>query len=74
MSDDMWPIGTIAEMIGADSQQLSRLSKKRKSNGFPEPVATLGKYHLFSLKEVQDWWDLWQKVTTNMRRARGERS
>ena len=67
--EDWWPLVTIAEKIGADPKMLAHWEGKRKNNGFPEPKRLMGKYKVFDIAEVQEWFILYQRVTANMQNA-----
>lgn len=69
--DNIMPLADIAEYIdGISARQLLRWAEKGRSNGFPGPKETLGKYKLYDRDEVLKWVFLWKKV--NKRLGRGK--
>lgn len=69
---DIMPLRDIAEEIeGISERQLYAWANSRAkvSNGFPEPVETLGVYKLYSKKAVTRWVTLWLKATRGMGRG-----
>jgi len=56
----------ICEILHIKPQTLNRYIKDRDVTGFPEQVDQLGKYKFYDIREVQAWYELWQKATKNM--------
>jgi hypothetical protein len=68
--EDIWPLVTIAERIGTDPDKLKNWANKSDTNGFPTPKKSLGRYNLYDLGEVREWYTYWQRITDTMRRSR----
>lgn len=75
--DNYWPLHDIVQKLSASGYyekfpQLGTFQeweRKRESTGFPEPATTLGKYKLYDINEVEDWYILWTRVTARLGRG-----
>lgn len=65
------PLFEIADMLpGVSRDQLVEWERKRKTNGFPEPKHTQGRWKFFDPAEVKKWVHLHKKATRNLGRGR----
>lgn len=67
--DRLFPIRTIAEELDVDLNQMHSWAHGR-NNGFPQVAKRLGRYTLYDIDEVRDWYTLYKRVTAGQ--GRGE--
>jgi len=67
-TEDLWPLYDIAVALGdVTPHQLAAWARRPSTTGFPAPKASVGRYNLYSLQEVKDWYFLWRRATKRMK-------
>lgn len=65
-NNDHLPLRDIAEKLGVSVAKMSRWAESDRKNDFPKPVDRVGRYRLFSQKEVVAWYGKWVKISKNL--------
>lgn len=75
VKEDLWPLRTIVERLkhyhsDMTLERMYEWERRRATTGFPKPVTTLGRYKLFDINAVEDWYILWRRATEGLGRGR----
>lgn len=61
----------LAEYFDLDPKVVYKWIERREGNGFPEHKTELGKYKFYDRREVETWWELYQKAIKRIRQSNG---
>ena len=64
--EDIEPLSVIAGELDVSISQLENWASRRDKNDFPQPMVTMGRYHLYDKVQVKNWYTLWRKVNQRM--------
>ncbi len=65
-NDDHVTLRDIAEKLNVPLSRMERWADGKRKNDFPKPVDRVGRYRLFSQKEVTEWYSKWVKISKNL--------
>lgn len=60
--EDIVGLREVAKALGVRAGLVDRWRQKKETNGFPDPIKKLDGLHLYSMKQMSEWFEAHKKM------------